>query len=69
MISRGYAEKGRALHVPIQRQDYGASTLTVTCLTNLTVASGTFLSDAHVGTNSSAEWLAFVIKCVSNNVG
>jgi hypothetical protein len=68
MIGRGYAEQGRALHVAIQRQQFSSPTLTVTCLTNVTVPSGTFISNPHVGTNTADEWLKFVTDCIGNGV-
>jgi hypothetical protein len=68
VISKGYAEKGRALHVEIDRKAYSSETLTITCLTTLAHESGTWISNPHVGSNSGDNFLAFVIEAIADNV-
>lgn len=47
---------------------YASDTVTLTVLTTLTTASGCYVSNPHVGSNTAAEFLAFVLDCISNNV-
>jgi hypothetical protein len=64
----GWAESDRELHVPISAAGYGAKTVSITSLTTLTDASGTFLSNPRVGSNKAEQWLEFVLLCIEEQV-
>jgi hypothetical protein len=52
----------------ISKKDYSAWTLSFTCLTDLTLASGCVMSDARAGTNRAENYLSFVLTCISQKV-
>lgn len=65
---RGWAEKDRELHVMIGAGEYGAKTVSITCVTTLDDPTGTFISNPRVGTNKAEHWLEFVLRCIQQRV-
>ncbi len=64
----GFAERGRKLNIAVEGKVYDGPSLSVTCTTDLTRASGLVISNPREQSNSATDFLDHVLDLIAGGV-